>query len=45
MGCGHCEPRKMVKYVCKACGKEELKEEAKPGVVVKSCCGKPMDKK
>ena len=45
MGCGSCgEPKKMAKYVCKACGKEETRE-AKEGEEVKSCCGQPMEKK
>ena len=43
MGCGSCEPKKMVKYVCKACGKEEMKEDT--GEEVKSCCGQNMEKK
>ncbi len=43
MGCGSCEPKKAT-YVCKACGKEEIKE-CKEGETPKSCCGKPMEKK
>jgi hypothetical protein len=43
MGCGSCEP-KMAKYVCKACGKEEMRE-VKEGEEIKSCCGQPMEKK
>ena len=42
MGC--CDEPKKVKYVCKACGKEEIKE-VKEGEEVKSCCGQPMEKK
>jgi len=38
-----CEPKK-AKYVCKACGKEEVKE-VRQGQEVKSCCGQPMEKK
>ena len=30
--------------VCKACGKEEIKE-VKEGEEVKSCCGQSMEKK
>lgn len=45
MGCGHCEPKKTAKYVCVKCGKEETREEAKPGEEVKSCCGQIMKKK
>lgn len=45
MGCGHCEPKKMVKYICTKCGKEEMKEEASQGEEVKSCCGQIMKKK
>jgi len=44
MGCGSCGPKKMAKYVCKACGKEEMKE-VKEGEEVKSCCGQTMEKK
>lgn len=44
MGCGDCGPKKMAKYVCKQCGKEEMKE-VKEGEVVKSCCGQVMEKK
>lgn len=41
MGCGSCEPKKMVKYICTKCGKVEMKE-AKEGEQVKSCCGQIM---
>lgn len=44
MGCGCGEPKKMVKYVCKSCGKEEIKE-LKQDEEVKSCCGQPMEPK
>ena len=44
MGCGCSGPKKMAKYVCKKCGKEETKE-VKEGEVVKSCCGQDMVKK
>lgn len=45
MGCGSCEPKKKKEvYICKACGKEELKE-VKEGEQVRSCCGQPMEKK
>ncbi len=44
MGCGSCEPKKMAKYVCVKCGKEE-EREVKEGEVVKSCCGQEMKKK
>ncbi len=44
MACGHCEPKKMAKYVCSKCGKVEMKE-VKEGEVVKSCCGQVMNKK
>jgi hypothetical protein len=44
MGCGSCGPKKMAKYVCAKCGKEETRE-AKEGKVVKSCCGQTMVKK
>ena len=44
MSCGSCGPNKMVKYVCSKCGREEMKD-AKPGEVVKSCCGQIMVKK
>lgn len=44
MGRGHCGPKKMVKYVCSKCGKEEMRE-VKEGEVVKSCCGQTMVKK
>ena len=44
MGCGSCEPKKMAKFVCTKCGKEEVKE-IKEGQVVKSCCGQIMEKK
>ncbi len=44
MGCGSCEPKKTAKYVCTACGKEEIKE-VEEGEEVKSCCGQPMEKK
>ncbi|MBU2540812.1 MAG: hypothetical protein KJ593_02820 [Candidatus Omnitrophica bacterium] len=45
MGCGSCQPeeKKKATYVCRACGKEELKEGT--SCEVKSCCGQPMDKK
>lgn len=43
MGCGSCSPKKE-KYICSACGKEEIRE-AKPGEEVKSCCGQSMKKK
>jgi len=41
MGCGSCTPKKMAKYVCSKCGKEEMRE-AKEGEEVKSCCGQIM---
>lgn len=44
MGCGSCEPKRKVKYVCLKCGKEEIRE-VKEGEAVKSCCGQPMKKK
>ncbi len=44
MGCGGCEPRRMAKYVCKVCGKEEIRE-VRQGEGVKTCCGQPMEKK
>jgi len=44
MGCGCSESKKMAKYVCKKCGKEEMRE-VKEGEVVKSCCGQDMEKK
>jgi len=44
MGCGSCGPKKMIKYVCSKCGKEEMRE-AKEGEEVKSCCGQTMVKK
>jgi len=44
MGCGSCEPKKKAVYICKACGKEEVRE-AKEGEQVKSCCGQDMEKK
>lgn len=44
-GCGSCGPKKnTATYICKGCGKEEEKE-VHEGQQVKSCCGKPMDKK
>lgn len=43
MGCGSCEPKKKVTYICVACGKKEVKE-VKEGEEVKSCCGQPMKK-
>ena len=42
--CGPEEAKKTAKYVCKACGKEEVKE-VKECEEVKSCCGQPMEKK
>jgi len=44
MGCGSCGPKKIVKLVCKKCGKEEIRE-VKEGEVLKSCCGQDMIKK
>jgi hypothetical protein len=44
MDCGCSGPKKMAKYVCKKCGREETKE-VKEGEVVKSCCGQDMVKK
>jgi len=44
MSCGSCEPKKLVKVVCKKCGKEEMKE-VKEGEVIKSCCGQEMEEK
>lgn len=44
MSCGSCAPKKMAKYVCKKCGKEEMRE-VKEGEVVKSCCGQAMEEK
>ena len=46
MTCGTCgcTPKKTAKFVCKRCGKEEIKE-VKEGEVVKSCCGEVMEKK
>jgi len=44
MGCGGCGPKEKHTYICTACGKEEVRE-AKEGEQVKSCCGKPMEKK
>ena len=44
MGCGSCGPKKMAKYICTKCGKEEMRE-AKKGKEVKSCCGQTMVKK
>ena len=44
MGCGCGEPKNVATYICKACGKEERKEE-KFGEQVTSCCGQPMEKK
>ena len=43
-GCGEPEPKKTAKYVCTACGKEEIRE-ASEGEEVRSCCGKLMEKK
>jgi len=43
MGCGSCEPKKIAKYVCSKCGKEETRE-VKEGEEVKSCCGQTMVK-
>jgi len=42
-GCND-EPKKKATYVCKACGKEEVKED-QGTCNVKSCCGQPMEKK
>ena len=42
--CESSEPKKTAKYVCKACGKEEMKE-VKECEQVQSCCGQPMEKK
>lgn len=44
MGCGSCEPKKIAKYICAKCGKEEMRE-VKEGEEVKSCCGQTMVKK
>lgn len=44
MGCGSCESKKMEKYVCTKCGKEEMRE-VKAGEEVKSCCGQIMKRK
>ncbi|MFQ5680486.1 MAG: hypothetical protein ACE5GG_00300 [Candidatus Omnitrophota bacterium] len=44
MGCGCGEPKQTAKYVCKTCGKEEIRE-AQPGEEVRSCCGQVMEKK
>lgn len=46
MGCGSCQPeeKKTATYVCRACGKEEIKE-VEECQEVKSCCGQTMDKK
>ena len=42
--CGPEDAKKKAKYVCTACGKEEIKE-CKEGEEVKSCCGQKMEKK
>lgn len=42
--CGCSEPKKVAKYVCSKCGREEMKE-VKEGEVVKSCCGQVMVRK
>ena len=45
MNCDCCGSNKnMAKYVCKKCGKEEMRE-AKEGEIIKSCCGQVMVKK
>lgn len=44
MSCGSCGPKKTAKYVCKKCGKEEVRE-VKEGEEVKSCCGQIMEPK
>jgi DNA-directed RNA polymerase subunit RPC12/RpoP len=44
MGCEACGPKKMAKYVCSKCGKEEMRD-AEEGEEVKSCCGQTMKKK
>lgn len=44
MGCESCGGKKMAKYVCTKCGKEE-EREVKEGEEVKSCCGQIMKKK
>lgn len=42
--CGCSGPKKVAKYVCSKCGREEMKE-VKEGEVVKSCCGQVMVRK
>lgn len=42
--CGCSGPKKMSKYACSKCGKEEMRE-VKEGEAVKSCCGQDMVKK
>ena len=43
MGCGHCDPKKVEKFTCSKCGKEETRE-VREGEQVKSCCGQIMVK-
>ena len=43
-GCDCNGPKGKAKYVCKACGKEEIKED-QGECEVKSCCGQIMEKK
>ena len=43
-GCSGEAKKEKATYVCKLCGKEEVREAA-PGESVKSCCGQEMEKK